>query len=275
TQCVASVQWNGRARSRGLVSGGHAHHYSGLQFLRTHQGDQIHRQGFWTPRDSVLLTIVCEGTSIYGGFAIFSVLGYMAHQSGVPIEKVVSSADYRGNVPDHSVRLLSPFHRKIPHSGYRPFLRLLHTYWPCLCHSGWSLRVPVGADRFGEDIEMMIGRKPPMLFKILWCFVTPFCVAVLLCFTLAQYTPPTYGNYHYETWAVVIGWIIAFSSFVPVPVVAIYQLCNAKGTFLERLRQTTTPDDQWGPASLRKRRVYQKAMLQRPPRSSCLDIIRN
>ena len=48
-------------------------------------------------RDSVILTFVCEGTSIYGGFAIFSVLGYMAYESGVPIDKVVSSGDT--NIP--------------------------------------------------------------------------------------------------------------------------------------------------------------------------------
>ena len=34
-----------------------------------------------------------EGTSIFGGFAIFSVLGYMAQQSGVLIEKVVSAGE--------------------------------------------------------------------------------------------------------------------------------------------------------------------------------------
>ncbi|KAL8568605.1 hypothetical protein ACOMHN_006271 [Nucella lapillus] len=42
-------------------------------------------------RDSIFLTLACEGTSIYAGFAIFSVLGYMARESGVPVDKVVSS----------------------------------------------------------------------------------------------------------------------------------------------------------------------------------------
>nr|KAG5685711.1 hypothetical protein BaRGS_027976 [Batillaria attramentaria] len=42
-------------------------------------------------RDSIFLTFLCEGTSVYGGFAIFAVLGYMAHEAGVTVDKVVSS----------------------------------------------------------------------------------------------------------------------------------------------------------------------------------------
>ena len=42
-------------------------------------------------RDSVVLAIISEGTSLYAGLVIFSVLGYMAKQAGVPISDVVSS----------------------------------------------------------------------------------------------------------------------------------------------------------------------------------------
>nr|KAG5707154.1 hypothetical protein BaRGS_017838 [Batillaria attramentaria] len=131
-----------------------------------------------------------------------------------------------------------------------------------------------GTDRFGDDIELMIGRRPPMIMRIFWCFITPVCLFVILVFLLTRYKPPTYGDYEYDEWASVFGWIIATVSFVPIPVVAVYQLYHAQGSFLQRLRQTTRPESSWGPADAKLRRQYQKELLQKPPRSSCLDIIR-
>ncbi|XP_060068612.1 sodium- and chloride-dependent glycine transporter 2-like [Ylistrum balloti] len=42
-------------------------------------------------RDSIILTILGEGTSIYGGFVVFAVIGYMAHDANLPIATVVKS----------------------------------------------------------------------------------------------------------------------------------------------------------------------------------------
>ena len=42
-------------------------------------------------RDAVLVSVAGEGTSVFGGFVIFAVLGYMAHMSGTPVDQVVSS----------------------------------------------------------------------------------------------------------------------------------------------------------------------------------------
>nr|KAG5685506.1 hypothetical protein BaRGS_018909 [Batillaria attramentaria] len=90
-----------------------------------------------------------------------------------------------------------------------------------------------GADRFGEDIMMMIGRKPPMFIRILWCFVTPVFLLVLVVFTFKQYKPPTYGDYHYNVWGSVLGWIVASVSFVPIPFGALYAMYRAKGSLLQ------------------------------------------
>jgi solute carrier family 6 amino acid transporter-like protein 5/7/9/14 len=42
-------------------------------------------------RDSIMIPIINCGTSFYAGFAIFSVLGYMAHQKGVTMADVAAS----------------------------------------------------------------------------------------------------------------------------------------------------------------------------------------
>ena len=39
------------------------------------------------------MTFTCSGASIYAGFAIFSILGYMAHETGIPIESVIRQGD--------------------------------------------------------------------------------------------------------------------------------------------------------------------------------------
>ncbi|XP_035824772.1 sodium- and chloride-dependent creatine transporter 1-like [Aplysia californica] len=42
-------------------------------------------------RDSILMVIVCEGTSIFAGFAIFALLGHMAHNRHVPVASFASA----------------------------------------------------------------------------------------------------------------------------------------------------------------------------------------
>ncbi|XP_021339911.1 sodium- and chloride-dependent glycine transporter 2-like, partial [Mizuhopecten yessoensis] len=42
-------------------------------------------------RDAIKLTLICEGTSIFGGFVVFAVLGYIAHDTGKDISEVVTS----------------------------------------------------------------------------------------------------------------------------------------------------------------------------------------
>jgi SNF family Na+-dependent transporter len=41
-------------------------------------------------RDAIIVAVINCATSVFGGFAIFSVLGFMATKTGLPIDKVAA-----------------------------------------------------------------------------------------------------------------------------------------------------------------------------------------
>lgn len=41
-------------------------------------------------RDSILVPLLNCGTSIFAGFVVFSVLGFMAHETGLPVSSVAT-----------------------------------------------------------------------------------------------------------------------------------------------------------------------------------------
>uniref|UniRef100_A0A3P8WU48 Transporter n=1 Tax=Cynoglossus semilaevis TaxID=244447 RepID=A0A3P8WU48_CYNSE len=102
-----------------------------------------------------------------------------------------------------------------------------------------------GADRFMDDIARMIGYRPFFWIKWCWLFVTPCVCMGIFLFHLINYKPLTYNNeYVYPWWGEVIGWCLALSSMLCIPVSFLYRLCRAKGTFKERWAHLTTPV--WG-----------------------------
>ena len=42
-------------------------------------------------RHAFIVPLVNCGTSFFAGFVIFSIIGFMAHDAGVPVEEVISS----------------------------------------------------------------------------------------------------------------------------------------------------------------------------------------
>ncbi|XP_072510175.1 sodium- and chloride-dependent betaine transporter isoform X2 [Notamacropus eugenii] len=99
-----------------------------------------------------------------------------------------------------------------------------------------------GADRFYDNIEDMIGYRPWPLVKICWLFVTPgLCLATFL-FSLIKYTPLKYNNiYVYPPWGYSIGWMLALSSMICVPLFMIIAFLKSQGSFKKRFRQLTSP----------------------------------
>lgn len=64
--------------------------------------------------------------------------------------------------------------------------------------------------------------------------ILPFPSQFILVFTVIQYRPISYNEYVYPTWAISIGFLMALSSVICIPIYAIYKVCRSEGdTLLE------------------------------------------
>ena len=86
-----------------------------------------------------------------------------------------------------------------------------------------------GADRLLKNVEEMIGYKPGNWWKIAWKYIGPVFIMAIILFSLATWEGVKYDGHPYPVWAEVIGWFMAASSMVWIPVMFVYALLNAKG----------------------------------------------
>uniref|UniRef100_A0A1B6MBJ9 Transporter n=1 Tax=Graphocephala atropunctata TaxID=36148 RepID=A0A1B6MBJ9_9HEMI len=98
-----------------------------------------------------------------------------------------------------------------------------------------------GTRRFCDDIKDMIGFAPGYYWKVCWYVLAPAFLMFIIVFGLLGYEPLTYDNYVYPQWANVIGWMIACSSVLMIPLVAVIQIIITPGTFWQRIKILTTP----------------------------------
>ncbi|KAG8436985.1 hypothetical protein GDO86_007899, partial [Hymenochirus boettgeri] len=76
----------------------------------------------------------------------------------------------------------------------------------------------------------------------------------ILIFTVIQYQPIKYNNYIYPDWAITLGFLMAMSSVICIPVYALFKIWNSDGnTYLQKLKNALKPSKDWGPALLEHR----------------------
>jgi len=234
--------------------------------------------------------IVCIGncmTSFTAGFAIFSVLGFMATELGVEVKDVAKSGTGLAfeAYPDLVTRLplptlwailffamlftlgldsqfaitetiLTGILDLLPHlrpkktmvvggicltgfilglplccPGGSLLLDLLDTYaavWPYLFIGMVELCIIAyvyGYSNFIDDVYEMTGSKIIYKLKkpmtIFYCVLSPLAIGIILIASWAQYEPMSRGDYVYPGWANGIGWIIAMTAILSVPIAAI------------------------------------------------------
>uniref|UniRef100_A0A8C4YMC2 Transporter n=1 Tax=Gopherus evgoodei TaxID=1825980 RepID=A0A8C4YMC2_9SAUR len=242
-------------------------------------------------RDCFMLCFLNSATSFVAGFAIFSVLGFMAQEQGVPISEVAESGPGLAFIAYPKAVTMMPvsqlwsclfflmliflgldsefvcveslvtaivdmYPKVLQRKGHRELLILaiavtcyllglmlvteggmyvfqLFDYYAasgtCLLFLAIFEAICVGwvygADRFYDNIEDMIGYRPWPLVKMCWQVVTPgVCLATFL-FSLIKYTPLKYNNwYMYPLWGYTLGWLMALSSMICIPLYIIFIL---------------------------------------------------
>ncbi|XP_036949652.1 sodium- and chloride-dependent betaine transporter-like isoform X2 [Acanthopagrus latus] len=253
-------------------------------------------------RDSLWLCVLNSCTSFVAGFAVFSSLGFMAHEQGMPINMVVKSGPGLAFIAFPQAVAMMPVPQlwaacffimlfllgldtvfagletltssvidMFPGQMRRPWRREIFLIF--FCAFCFLIQIPLttqggvylfqlfdyygangacilfvclvecvavgwafGADRMCDMVEDMTGQRPWLIFKLCWRYITPLiCTACFIC-SFLDYQPLTSsGGYVYPDWAYRLGWVMALSSVVPVPIWAVVKICLTEGTLRQRL----------------------------------------
>ncbi|CAF97733.1 unnamed protein product, partial [Tetraodon nigroviridis] len=266
-------------------------------------------------RDSIIISITNCATSVYAGFVIFSILGFMAHHLNVPVSEVADHGPGLAFVAYPEALTLLPIsplwsllfffmlillglgtqfclletlvtaivdeigtdwiirHKTIITLGVAiagfllgiPLTTQAGIYWLLLMDNyaaSFSLVIiscimcvcvmyVYGHRKYFKDVEMMLGFPPPLFFKICWRFISPIIIAfILVSHSDSQSQAHSlYNDYIYPGWSLAIGFAMALSSVICIPIYAIYKVARSPGaTFRERLKNACRSDANWGPA---------------------------
>ncbi|XP_036160864.1 sodium- and chloride-dependent neutral and basic amino acid transporter B(0+) isoform X2 [Myotis myotis] len=221
--------------------------------------------------DAIVVCLTNCLTSVFAGFAIFSILGHMAHISGQEVSQVVKSETITTTIQDLFPKVMKTM--RIPITlGCCLVLFLLGLvcvtqagiYWVNLIDyfcAGWGIMIAAileligiiwiyGGNRFIEDIEMMIGAKRWIFWlwwRACWFVITPVLLIVIFIWSLVKFNRPTYGEIPYPDWGVALGWCLIIFCIIWIPIMAIIKIIQAKGNIIQRIVSCCRPAPNWGP----------------------------
>uniref|UniRef100_A0A5S6QXS4 Transporter n=1 Tax=Trichuris muris TaxID=70415 RepID=A0A5S6QXS4_TRIMR len=99
-----------------------------------------------------------------------------------------------------------------------------------------------GIRKWYDNLNDMIGYYPSAWWKFCWTISCPaVCFGVTL-FSLIKYEGPTMPNYKFPNWAHAVGWLMALSSMIWVPLYAIYIWFATPGTRAQKFKMLVSPD---------------------------------
>lgn len=98
-----------------------------------------------------------------------------------------------------------------------------------------------GVPRLSSMVKTMVGKAPNIYFRACWLVLCPGLMLCILVSSIAQFTPAHYGKYTYPVWAECCGWLVSLFSIVWIPLGALHEICNNKGSLIERIKTAMVP----------------------------------
>ncbi|WAR08001.1 SC6A3-like protein [Mya arenaria] len=229
-------------------------------------------------RDTMIVCFADGFTGFFGGLVVFSVLGFLAKETGVSIDDLPFSGASLAFIayPEALSRLPLPnlwavlfFITLIlvgidTTGGYYIFMltdwyiATFNIVFVALLETiiiSWIY----GANRFSEDIEMMTGNRPPLLVRIFWSVIIPIFISTILITSAINFGEPSFGKggYQYPDYAVVLGDVLAFAPLISVfAVAAILVAIKGTGTITQRICQLTRPSKGWRPNDEKAEQIF-------------------
>ncbi|KAG7273030.1 hypothetical protein CRUP_017507 [Coryphaenoides rupestris] len=203
-------------------------------------------------KDSIIVCCINSCTSMFAGFVIFSIVGFMSHITKKPVHELAASAypqavtqlpmawlwavlffsmlmmlglDSQFCTVEGFITALMDEYPRVLRKRKKMFILIVCFISFVIGFSNITQTISIswfyGAERFYRDIEDMIGYRPCGWWKLCWMGV--------FIFSAIEMTPPTLGKYMYPVWGQAVGWCMALSSMLLVPGYFLYLLCSTPG----------------------------------------------
>jgi SNF family Na+-dependent transporter len=107
-----------------------------------------------------------------------------------------------------------------------------------------------GADRFYDDVELMLGKRPWPFWRYLWQYLAPISLSIVFVLTLVFYERATVEEQPFPIWADCVGWMLVVGSFSMLPLFAVIEIltCDAEDSLMGKIKFLCKPSPDWGPA---------------------------
>ncbi|XP_071088424.1 sodium-dependent proline transporter-like [Haliotis cracherodii] len=102
-----------------------------------------------------------------------------------------------------------------------------------------------GYRRFAEDLQMMMGKKLSVYWKMCWCFIAPAILTGVVVFKSCRFQPLGYVDYIYPAWAQALGWLVMTVCIVFIPGWFIVYFLRYGGC--KMIGKMSRPAPDWGP----------------------------